>query len=298
MDEYTKQSFGQPHKAFAANVFPKIVHTDIVGKCANTIFITEYQALISLSVVTCKDLYGELIRKNYSEHHSAQKWEEKFVDTEIDWSKVWTSVCNPVSTENTKSIIWEQIHLNDYCTYSYNSYFYLQKNGVPDGGSLCVQLANITVFYLMHKAVYSKPNLMINVKEAKRYIDDGAGFYTGSERSFAIWMNAVNHQLNPYGLHIDESTIKDINQFAPFLDIQFCFDFDGNLQTDLYVKPTDARSYLNFKSAHPQHVFPGIVYSQCLRLRRIINDNDRLKLRLEELCSAFGVSHKTFEKNC
>ena len=142
----------------------------------------------------------------------------------------------------------------------------------------------------MNKAVYSKPNLMINVKEAKRYIDDGAGFYTGSERSFAIWMNAVNHQLNPYGLHIDESTIKDINQFAPFLDIQFCFDFDGNLQTDLYVKPTDARSYLNFKSAHPQHVFPGIVYSQCLRLRRIINDNDRLKLRLEELCSAFQKS--------
>lgn len=133
MDEYTKQSFGQPHKAFAANVFPKIVHTDIAGKCANTIFITEYQALISLSVVTCKDLYGELIRKNYSEHHSAQKWEEKFVDTEIDWSKVWTSVCNPVSTENTKSIIWEQIHLNDYCTYSYNKW-----HKVHDACPLCL----------------------------------------------------------------------------------------------------------------------------------------------------------------
>jgi hypothetical protein len=167
---------------------------------------------------------------------------------------------------------------------------YVQKNGVPTGGSLCVQLANITVFYIMNKAVYSNPQLMINIKELMRYIDDGAGFYIGSERSFKIWMNAVNAQLNPYGLYIDESIIKEVNEFAPFLDIQFCFDFEGHLQTDLYVKPTDARSYLNFNSAHPKHVFPGIVYSQCLRLRRIINKNDRLKLRLTELCTAFQKS--------
>ena len=131
--------------------------------------------------------------------------------------------------------------------------WYVQKNGVPTGGSLCVQLANITVFYIMNKAVYSKPNLMQNVKESKRYIDDGAGFYTGSERrrSFKTWMNSVNDALQPYGLLIDEYTIKDIDEFAPFLDILFCFDKYGNLQTDLYVKPTDARSYLNFNSAHP-----------------------------------------------
>ena len=35
--------------------------------------------------------------------------------------------------------------------------FYLQKNGVPTGGSLCVQLVNIAVCYIMHKEVYSKP---------------------------------------------------------------------------------------------------------------------------------------------
>ena len=103
-------------------------------------------------------------------------------------------------------------------------------------------------------------------------------------------MNTVNNRLSPYGLYIDESMIKEVNEYVPFLDIQFCFDFDGKLQTDLFVKPTDARSYLNFHSAHPKHVFPGIVYSQCLRLRRIINDNDRLNLRLSELCAAFQKS--------
>ena len=57
----------------------------------------------------------------------------------------------------------------------------------------------------MNKAVYSKPELMMNVVEAKRYIDDGAGFYTGSERTFKTWMNNVNVALHPYGLLIDES---------------------------------------------------------------------------------------------
>ena len=40
-DEFTKQCNGEPHRAFAANVFPKISHTDIVGRSLNSIFITE-----------------------------------------------------------------------------------------------------------------------------------------------------------------------------------------------------------------------------------------------------------------
>ena len=171
----------------------------------------------------------------------------------------------------------------------FKEHFYLQKNGVPTGGSLCVQLANITVFYIMNKAVYAKPQLMNSVKELKRYIDDGGGFYVGSERSFEAWMVAVNTALNPFGLYIDEYMIKEY-EFVTFLDIQYCFDPDGKLQTDLFVKPTDARSYLNFKSFHPKHVFSGIVYSQCLRLRRIINNRERLEHRLKELCLAFQKS--------
>ena len=142
----------------------------------------------------------------------------------------------------------------------------------------------------MCKVVYTNPRLMQNIKEAMRYIDDGAGFYLGSERSFNTWINAVNAALAPYGLLIDESVIKDIGEFANFLDILFGFDMNGSLQTDLYVKPTDSRSYLNYHSAHPKHVFSGVVYSQCLRLRRIINDKTRLKTRLSELCEAFEKS--------
>ena len=72
-----------------------------------------------------------------------------------------------------------------------------------------------------------------------------------------------------------------------FLDIRFCFDFDGNLQSDLYVKETDDRSYLYFGSSHANHVFSGTVDSQCLRLRRIINNQERLTHQLTILKDCF-----------
>ena len=165
--------------------------------------------------------------------------------------------------------------------------WYRQKNGVPTGGSLCVQLANIIVYYVMRKVIYSNESLMKNIASVKRYIDDGAGLSSGDKVTFKDWINTVNSNLHSYGLNIDEHAITDPGSFVPFLDIQFCFSTSGILETDLYIKETDSRAYLNFGSSHPKHTFSGIVYSQCLRLRRITNDNDRLKLRLEELKEAF-----------
>ena len=172
----------------------------------------------------------------------------------------------------------------------YENQWYAQKNGVPTGGSLCVQLANITVFYIMNKCVYSNQGLMKRVTAVKRYIDDGAGFFSSTERKFRQWISAINDALKAYGLLIDESSWKNVGDFVAFLDIKYCFDCNGNLQTDLHVKETDSRSYLHFSSAHPNHIYSGIVYSQCIRLRRIINSQERLEARMEELCEAFKAA--------
>ena len=169
----------------------------------------------------------------------------------------------------------------------FENVWYVQNGGVPTGGTLCVQLANITVYSKMRKVVYSDPILMMNIKSTKRYIDDGAGAFMGTSEEFINWITLVNIRLSQFGLVIDEYTIKQNGEYVPFLDIQFCFDSDGALQTDLYIKPTDSRSYLNFSSAHPNHIFSGIVFSQCIRLRRIINDYDRLKSRITELLVSF-----------
>ena len=169
----------------------------------------------------------------------------------------------------------------------YEDVWYRQKTGVPTGGSLCVQLANIAVYSVMRKAVYNNAELMKNVVAAKRYIDDGAGFFAGTQSQFNLWIIQVNLALEKFGLSIDESSILPPDSYKPFLDIQFCFSKSGLLQTDLYTKPTDSKSYLNFQSCHPPHVFSGLVFSQFLRLRRIINDNSRLKIRIDELIVHF-----------
>ena len=139
----------------------------------------------------------------------------------------------------------------------------------------------------MSRKIYSNQLLMKDVKTLKRYIDDGAGCFVGTCRQFDIWIEKVNNLLKEYGLYIDEFEIKDPGNYVSFLDTKFCFDCEGNLQTDLHIKGTDSRSYLNFNSCHPNYIFSSIVYSQFYRLRRIINDKERLKIQLDELGKAF-----------
>ena len=196
--------------------------------------------------------------------------------------------CRPTWSDQIRSWIVDLVNLSfDSSVGVYDNVWYRQKNGVPTGGTLCVQLANITVFYVLHKVLYSSPELMNNIQSIKRFIEDGSGTFRGTRRMFSDWINRVNTLISPYGLYIDEHTIKNPGQYISFLDIMFCFDSEGQLQTDLYVKETDARSYLFYGSSHANHVFAGIVYSQCLRLRRIINNQERLNNQLEILKECF-----------
>ena len=63
----------------------------------------------------------------------------------------------------------------------------------------------------------------------------------------------------------------------------------------------EVRTYLQYGSADPTHIYDysGIIYSQCFRLRRIINSNSRLHIRIGpigELKQAF-LNSKFYPKN-
>ena len=131
---------------------------------------------------------------------------------------------------------------------------------------------------------------MKDIVSIKRYIDDGIGIHTMTKRRFCVLKNTISKGVLTFGLKIKESDWSEPNEnhaMINFLDINFSFDKQNQLQTDLYKKPTDARCFLNYSSCHPQCTFSGTVYSQALRLRRIINDDDRLKTKLEELGNDF-----------
>ena len=69
--------------------------------------------------ITHKQLYEESLLNIYRDHHSQAKWTEK-LNTAIVWEHVWTAVHNSLVENETKTIIWEQLHLNFYTQYKYN----------------------------------------------------------------------------------------------------------------------------------------------------------------------------------
>ena len=48
---------------------------------------------------------------------------------------------------------------------------------------------------------------------------------------------------------------------------------DGELETDMFVKPTGTHQFLDPTSSHSYHCKKGIPYSQALRLNKICSDN-------------------------
>ena len=164
--------------------------------------------------------------------------------------------CRPEWSNDLKNWILDLTELSlESSVGVYEDTWYIQRNGVPTGGTPCVQLANISVYYVFSKTVlYNNPGLMKHIVAIKRFIHDGSGAFSGTKRMFAEWINKVNQLIKPYGLNIDESSIEDPGQYVSFLDIKFCFDQEGALQTVLHVKETDSRSYLFYGSAHPNHI--------------------------------------------
>ena len=77
---------------------------------------------IKLEQIQHKDIYEELILLKYQEHHSKTKWEHSFPNDEFQWPQIWNAMNNHITSEHTKTIIWRQIHLNEYTTYNYNKW--------------------------------------------------------------------------------------------------------------------------------------------------------------------------------
>ena len=170
----------------------------------------------------------------------------------------------------------------------YGKSWYIGLKGIATGGSLSVSFANIAVYYALRKVIYEAVDRPMDCLGVVRFVDDMGGLWIGTVEDFIAWSEKVNSDLSKYGLSIKDGpdSIWDINkpgEFTVFLDVKYHFSVDGILNTDVNIKKTDARAYLHFNSSHPKNTFPSIIYSQCLRYHRIINDLSILKLRFKEL---------------
>ena len=91
-----------------------------------------------------------------------------------------------------------------------------------------------------------------------------------------------------------ERSQKSIN----FLDVTVSL-IDDQIETDLYIKPTDSHQYLHSSLCHPYHCKKSIPYNQALRLNWICSKNnffDSHCNNLEKWLSERGYSENLVHK--
>ena len=98
-----------------------------------------------MSAITQKDLYENAILKLYTPHPHQVKWIDK-LNTVILFEEVWDSVHNTFSLNQTKTVIWEQIHLNFYTQYSYKNKWHATLAKCP----LCNKIPQNIYHIILH----------------------------------------------------------------------------------------------------------------------------------------------------
>ena len=187
---------------------------------------------------------------------------------------------NPHLPDVDKETIKQLLEFVLYNTqFQFLNKHYKQKHGTSMGASSSVKLANIYMYKWFQKylKLYDKtiPNAIY------RFIDDCFFFWTHSLEELTDFYNYINHCHPTIKFEINYS-----NTTINFLDTTIYIN-NSILYTTIYKKPTDRKQFLNYTSNHPKHVKDAIPYSQALRYRRIISDNNKLTEELNLLTDKF-----------
>ena len=117
-----------------------------------------------------------------------------------------------------------------------------------------------------------------------RFIDDVFNLFRGNYEQAKWYFNKLN-DLYP---GIVTFTWDYSREGGIFLNIELFINRETmKIETKYYVKPTNQRLYLHYKSCHPQHTFKSIVYSQALQ-GIMVNSRDEWNMEyLQELRNKF-----------
>ena len=90
----------------------------------------------------------------------------------------------------------------------------------------------------------------------KRCIDDVFMFFRGSEEQCANLVEWLN-ELMPVVVKIKyQYSLEKIE----FVNLEIIIE-NGNLETNLFVKPTNLQLYIDYFSNHPHHCKESLIYS-------------------------------------
>lgn len=176
-------------------------------------------------------------------------------------------------------------------TFYFNGDFYRQNKGTAMGTKFAPVYATLVVGFL-EVALYNEAREKFGdeythyIEENwKRFLDDVFIPWTKSAEDLESFHILINN------LHTDITFTKECStKKQAFLDTMV-MNKNGNIETDIYYKPTDSKQYLLFDSCHPRHTKTSIPFSLARRLRVIISEDDTLKKRFAELKILLKTQH-------
>ena len=164
--------------------------------------------------------------------------------------------------------------------FNFNGRHFLQIKGC----AMCIVAAPsyATIYMGQFEETHIYPKINNDCLFYARYIDDIFFIYTGQETQLEEFLTNLNMKHDSIKLDHEKS-----KKPVALLDTLIYIDEKKQLQTTLYMKPTDTHNYLHFKSYHPKHLNESLPYSQALRLRRICSDNNELSKHNHKLKQQF-----------
>ena len=182
---------------------------------------------------------------------------------------------------------------NSYVTYQ--NQCYKSKVGIPTGGSLSRQIADIFLHWILFIKMTPKLTLIQAIRFWKRFIDDCVGIWRGSKRAFDNFVNQLNAETMKFGIKFPINEIQ-FGKSVHILELCVYLDEMNRIHYCGYSKPTDAKRYLNPNSFHPRSVFNSIPFSQMLRTLRNNSEVDKRAVELQQCMDHFRNSGYELDK--
>ncbi|CAJ0958430.1 unnamed protein product [Ranitomeya imitator] len=142
--------------------------------------------------------------------------------------------------------------------------FFLQLRGTAMGSNVAPTYANIYMAVLEDEFVYNS-----------------SLWRHGTSLELEAFHGFLNQIYSELQFTLTQSTIQ-----IQFLDT-LVYKAGNKLETDIFIKTTDRNGLLAFDSNYPRKMVGSLPWSQLLRVRRIVSDEERVDSRLNEMCNKF-----------
>lgn len=166
--------------------------------------------------------------------------------------------------------------------FLFGDQFYLQTRGTAMGSNVAPPYANAYMAQFEEMHVYPNHLFQHHATIWYRYIDDIFCLWNGDIDTlleFIDYLNNIRNELQ-FTCHHDKKQVS-------FLDTMVIITDQLTISTDLYTKPTDRNSLLQYQSCHPRHIKHSLPKSQYTRVQKIVSDPDTRQKRLHEMSHKF-----------